>query len=432
MALSNRGTIALASLAACFDYALWHWFFRPVGGGLDVVGYPIGRDFLPMWAAPQLAFTRGVAVLTDIHAFSEALSDLLGRPGLFGAWSYPPPALLLLMPFSVLPFAWSLALWTVVGWFGSLRTSLLVRRTRAETGKPTGRGTALLLLALSPAIWLSTETGQNGAVLAALLTGGLALLPRSPAWAGLLFGLMTIKPHLGIALAVALVAFRAWRAIVAGLLTALSLVLAATLAFGLAAWQDYEAISVSYSARILAASHGGQKLLLVSITSALAQAGWSFDRALAAQSVVAILVLTTLFLAARRTTDPLRRLALIAAATPLVSPYIWTYDLVALGAALALRLVDDVGRCPRWILGLGYLSPALSMLLEIYPGVATAPITLAVVFAALSWEALRDPETPLPASPSIPPRISAATASSPAPPPRAPDSEAPSGVLMAV
>lgn len=389
----SRQTITLAAVAAILGFALCDWFFRPVGGGFDVLGYPLGRDFLPMWAAPQLAFERGAAMLTDIPAFAAALGERFGSAHIFGVWSYPPTAILLFMPFS-LPSYWaSLTLWTVAGSAASLGSAAAL--CRREHLRP-----ALLLLVVSPAMWLNVETGQNGALTAALLMGGLALLERRPGWAGVLFGLMTFKPHIGVALAVALMAFRAWRAMAAAVATAAALASAATMLFGFEAWRGYVEVSVPYTARILAASYGGQKLLLVSLTSALTQAGLSLNAALVIQSVIAIPVLAALWAAARRTIDPLRRLALIAAATPLVSPYIWTYDLVGLGAALALRVVGDAGRCPRWILAIGYLSPALSMLCEIFGGVAIAPGLLGLVFVGLSWEALRperhDP-TPAPA-----------------------------------
>lgn len=380
----GRSVTTLGGVAALLTFVLWDWFFRPVGGGRDAVGYLLGRDFLPVWAAPRLAMERGAAVLGDIPAFAAALPDLVGVRGVFAVWSYPPTALLLFMPFS-LPSYWaSLALWTAAGWVAYLVSGIVLRG-----GLP--RAPALLLLATSPAMWLSTETGQNGAFTGALLIGGLTALERRPNLSGVLFGLMTFKPHIGLALAVCLLAIRAWRTVAAAVATAAVLACAATFVFGVRAWLDYEAISMPYSARILAASTGGQKLLLVSLTSGLTQAGVALPIALAAQAVVAILVLATLWAAARRTDKPLRLLALVATATPLVTPYVWTYDLVALGAALALRFIDDPGPCPRWVFAVGFLSPALSMAFEVLAGVATAPALLALVFAGLSWEALRVP-----------------------------------------
>lgn len=379
---SDRAHVTLAGIAALLTFVLWDWFFRPVGGGRDTVGFLIGRDFLPVWAAPRIAMAHGVAMLTDIPAFAAALPDLVGVQRVFAVWSYPPTALILFMPFSLASYWTSLALWTVAGWVAYLGSVAMLRGRRP-------RAPALLLLATSPAMWLNSGTGQNGAFTAALLVGGMAMLGRRPCLAGLMFGLMTVKPQIGLALAVALVAIRAWRAVAAALATAAALAGGATALFGPGAWQGYEAVAMPYSIRILAAPSGGQKLLLVSLTSALTQAGMSVSIAMVLQAAAAVLVLATLWAAARRTGDPLRLLTLVAAATPLVSPYLWAYDLVALGAALALRFVDDPGTCPRWILAMGFLAPALSMSFEILPGIATAPALLALVFAALSLESLK-------------------------------------------
>ena len=380
----SRSTALLAGVTAGLSFALWDWFFRPVGGGLDAVGYVVGRDFLPMWAAPRLAWASGIASLTDFPAFSATLSELVGVPRIAAIWSYPPTALLLLMPFGFPSYWASLALWTVAGWAVYLATASALHGSRPPAP-------ALLLLVVSPAAWINMGTGQNGFIVAALLVGAFSNLRRRPWLAGVLFGLMTFKPHVGIALAVALAAIGAWRAIAAAVLTAALLALAATWTFGPQAWHAYATIATPYNMGVLAAPISGYRLLLVSLTSALTQVGFSVTAALAVQAAAAISVSATLWLAARRTADPIRLLALVAVATPLVSPYIWTYDLVALGAALALRFVADPGSCGRWILALGFLSPALSMLFQVFPGVPTAPCWLALTFAALVREAVERP-----------------------------------------
>ena len=65
----------------------------------------------------------------------------------------------------------------------------------------------------SPAVFINAMFGQNGALTAALLIGGL-LMPRRSGLilAGILFGLLTIKPHLGILVPFCLIASRNWRA----------------------------------------------------------------------------------------------------------------------------------------------------------------------------------------------------------------------------
>ena len=74
--------------------------------------------------------------------------------------------------------------------------------------------------------------GQNGAFTAALLVGGLLAAPKRPILAGVLFGLLTVKPQLGILIPFCLLASRNWRAFASAAVTTVTLVLLTGLAFG--------------------------------------------------------------------------------------------------------------------------------------------------------------------------------------------------------
>ena len=56
----------------------------------------------------------------------------------------------------------------------------------------------LVLLALAPAVVANIGFGQTGFVLASLMIAGLVNLDRRPVLAGIMFGLLTIKPHFGV------------------------------------------------------------------------------------------------------------------------------------------------------------------------------------------------------------------------------------------
>ena len=55
--------------------------------------------------------------------------------------------------------------------------------------------------------------------------------------AGILFGLLTYKPHLGVVVPFALLALGAWRTIAAATVTAILLIAASVAMFGLDAWR---------------------------------------------------------------------------------------------------------------------------------------------------------------------------------------------------
>src|SRR5947209_4071280 len=82
---------------------------------------------------------------------------------------------------------------------------------------------------IAPATGITLISGQTGFLSGALMVGGLRLLPTRPALAGVLFGLLTYKPQLGVLVPVALVAMSGGRAIVAALATFAALAVASGL-----------------------------------------------------------------------------------------------------------------------------------------------------------------------------------------------------------
>jgi hypothetical protein len=54
----------LASLLLFFP--LFYQIYWPAADGLDVTGQQIGRDFINVWAAPQLAFEGRLGTLFDM------------------------------------------------------------------------------------------------------------------------------------------------------------------------------------------------------------------------------------------------------------------------------------------------------------------------------------------------------------------------------
>ena len=65
------------------------------------------------------------------------------------------------------------------------------------------------MLALAfPATFINLFHGQNGFLNAALLGAALLALDRRPVVAGILFGLLSYKPHLGLLVPLALLAGR--------------------------------------------------------------------------------------------------------------------------------------------------------------------------------------------------------------------------------
>ena len=112
------------------------------------------------------------------------------------------------------------------------------------------------MLLASPAMAINLLMGQNGCLTAALWVGGAALLPRRPATAGALFGLLTFKPQLGVLIPVFLLAGRRYRAILAACLSAAVLAAASVVAFGPGSWRAFVDLTLPTQFSSMAAWQG--------------------------------------------------------------------------------------------------------------------------------------------------------------------------------
>jgi hypothetical protein len=379
--------LCVAAIALMAPVLMIYW---PAGNGLDVVGYPLGRDFINVWAGPTIAFRDGVTALFDLKGYHQAIGELFGRPLPFHNWSYPLSVLPIFWPLAQLPYFLALAAWTV-GLFALFAWVVLGEVDRDS------RPQALLLLALTPACLINTIGGQNGFLTAALFLGGVLNIDRRPLLAGVLIGLLTMKPHLGFVLPFALVALGAWRVMAAAAVTALALFAVSAALFGLDAWREYFSAVGAYQTLLLRDFDGFYTHMMVSVLASARKVGVPYEIAMGVQVVVSLSAIAIASWAVRRTTDPCARAFILAAATLLATPYAFNYDMTALGAALVWLIV---GRLPRRaeagpVYILAWLAPPAAMVLGLF-GSGLAPlITLFVLLAMGALAALEvDPRAP--------------------------------------
>jgi hypothetical protein len=352
-----------------------------------VVGYPLGRDFINVWSGPQVAFGNNVSALFDLRGYHQAIGRLFGTPLPFHNWGYPLFTLPAFWPLAQLPYFWALTVWTA-GLFAVFAAIVL-----GEV-EPARRTQALLLLALTPACLVNTIGGQNGFLSAALFLGGVLNIDRRPSLSGVLIGLLTFKPHLGIVLPFALVALGAWRVIASAAITTLALFGVATAIFGLDAWRDYFAAVGPYQTELLRQFEGFYTTMMVSVLASARQLGLPYPVALGLQVIVSVAAIALACWAVRRLVDPCARAFLLAAATLLATPYAFNYDMTAIGAALVWIMV---GRLPYRaeagpIYMLAWLAPPATMMLALY-GSVLAPLimlfALSSTFAVAVLDATR-------------------------------------------
>lgn len=301
-------------------------------------GQVVITDFAPVWAA-AVRVLAGTPALVYEHALHESYyASLIQRPAASGlTYGYPPTSFLLIAPLGLLPYGAALAAYLLAGlalWFTVLRKIVGDTPTALAMALAWGGASQTLLLA------------QNGFLTAAALAGGLVLLPRRPVLAGVLFGLLAVKPHLGLALALFLLVRRDWQAIAAASATLAIMVLTTLVLWGLPLWSDYIVASREIAAIVASRTDtiigGKMQSVLAIVINAL-----PLGPGLAVHAVFALAVLGMLVAVVwHRVAYPLQAAAVIAA-TALVTPYSFLYDCTMLTAAAAFLLTQPLERYER-------------------------------------------------------------------------------------
>ena len=194
----------------------------------------------------------------------------------------------------------------------------------------------MLLMLATPAAWLNLYIGQNGSLTAALIGFGLILLPARPVAAGICIGLLSVKPHLGLLIPVALLAGGYYRAFASAALTVVALALVTTVAFGVEPWL---ALPDQLTRVAMLAKTTTSTTKIQSAFGMARSLGLSADHALWLQgALVAVLAAAIAWLWSRRDVGFDLKAAALAAAITLASPYQFVYDLVILTIAQAFLL----------------------------------------------------------------------------------------------
>lgn len=340
-------------------------------------------DFFVFFSASRFILDGApVAELYDLVAFKRFQIGLGAAPGGLYPFNYPPHYVFFVLPLSALPYDLALLAW-------SAATLLLFLWAARLAGL---RGAELLALAVAPTTIVNIAAGQNGFLTSALLVAGLFLFERRPVLAGSLFGLLTIKPHLGLLVPVAALAQRNWRLALAAALSAGILVGASILLFGSAAWIGYANFAGAFR-QLMELQAGGSFLSYsASVQMGARVAGLPASAAYAIQALVSAGVATTLYRLYRTTSDrTLWRVALLTG-TMLASPFGFVYDLPFLSLAVILLVRRGLreGFLPyeRVLLALAWLMPFFDKNLNDM-GLPVMPLILLALFGLVVFRAWR-------------------------------------------
>ncbi|MDE2133064.1 MAG: DUF2029 domain-containing protein [Alphaproteobacteria bacterium] len=224
---------ALALLAAVYEWALFATTFSHPGLIGPNYNTP-GTDWMVFYSAAQSFWHGQLDLLADGDRFTAFLnaqfSGVLTQPLSYRPWIAPPSFLLLLLPFGLVGFGVSYAAFQLAG------AALLLASLRLGASDPKSAWTIGLPALFCPAAALNAVDGQTGFLVTALLIGGLRSLDKKPVLAGILFGLLSVKPQYFVLVPVALVAARQWRALFWTFASALALTAASAALFGFEPW----------------------------------------------------------------------------------------------------------------------------------------------------------------------------------------------------
>lgn len=173
---------------------------------------PLGADFLQEWIGGRMIVEGRASELFDQESFKNWQHD---KSKIGFDWSaqeffppvYPPPHYLLATPLSVLPYRFAVLTWLFILVLASLVSIAIISRLSQLPLVLVG-----LAVLIFPPLISSIAMGQKSALWLAILCGTVYLWQNNkPLIAGMLFGLISIKPTLFFLLPIAMLLKREWK-----------------------------------------------------------------------------------------------------------------------------------------------------------------------------------------------------------------------------
>jgi hypothetical protein len=382
--------LTFAGLVSAYEWAVFiSTFSHPGMLGIDYNA--VGTDWMVFHGSARAFLSGHFPVTFDGSRFTEYLnatySDFLSYPLPFRPWVNPPSLLVLLVPFGLLPFFVSLAIFQIL-----TAGALFIAASVGSNSIPKAWAAAALI---APAAAVCVVSGQLSFFCAALLIGGMNLLPRKPILAGLLFALLTLKPQFFPFVPIVLVATKQWRALLATFGFAALLAGAGLLLVGAQAWvvwldQTFAGLSGNGSKWV---EYG--RLWGTSVFASVAALGVPLAAASVAQMVFSVAAAIAVFAVYRSDLRPNVKLALLLSLAFLGAPHSSPSDSLLLVLATFYWLSSappEKGNLTAW---------AIPLLFWILPLFLPATLTKAggllpaaiVIFLGQIANALRNPAT---------------------------------------
>jgi alpha-1,2-mannosyltransferase len=287
-------------------------------------GKPIGVDFQVNWAASEMALRGQSSAVYDMKHFHAVEEEGIGHRTFVAPMIYPPTFLVIALPTALLPYLWALLVWMTLTFAGY---SLVLRKIipRTETLWP-----ALAF----PGAFANLMNGQNGLLAFSLLGGALLTLESSPILGGVLFGLLSYKPPMGVLVPIVLAASGRWRAFFAAAITATALAGISLVMFGADTWRAFFN-TLGFTRHFVLERGEVQFYTMQTVFAGVRLLGGGLPVAYLVQIVAAAVVAALVVWIWRQKIQFELKAAALATGIPLVSPYIIYYDLVVLALPIA-------------------------------------------------------------------------------------------------
>ena len=332
-------------------------------------------DFNNLWSGSKMVLEGHTERLFDMDLYRATLREMAGADLPNHEWSYPPNILLIGAPLAKLPQMTAYLIWTfgtLTAYFAALRLFKFPR-------------IAVAIIMISPALIWNSFFGQNGALTAALLMGGLMLCSRRPWIAGICFGLLTIKPHLGLLIPFILLAGGNWRSFVAAAVTGITMFLLSGALFGFDLWHGFLNETRPLMTSIMHAPWGQDYQNNAATWFSFSRSvGADLTLAYAVQIAVTLGCILYAFCLWRREADYNRNL-LVSQTLVLIflaAPYGYTYDMAGVAISMAVLFMRRPTIICAISLALLWRWPLMGHLVTQSSGLAlTAPLVTLLALA---------------------------------------------------
>lgn len=383
--LSPREAVALA-VCGVFGLVAWAfdlWLFRVA---------PL-QDWMVFYTAGRAYFDGNLPLIFDGNALTAAINQRfagwLGSPLGLHPWVYPPPFLLLVLPFAPLPPLASAASFVLLGFAAAVAVVWRCVDRRAA------RWPAIATLLLCPAVPFNVLTGQNAFYTAALLVGGFVATARRPISCGAAVGVLSLKPQLSLMAWVALATAQQWRALGAAVATGGVLVLASVAVIGVEIWRAWGDLVTGGSGLYESWVNVG-RLNGISVYASASWLGAPTAIANVAQAAAMVTAAGVTYCVYRQSAATEMRLATLLATTILAAPHASNSDAVLLGLAASFFVTAiPRSRLRTYQLTLAaavWISPLFNPPVLFRIGCVT-PLLVAMLLAAIVVEVRRQKTT---------------------------------------